>query len=43
MGFIERFGIGIAIARERLATNGNPPPEFTVEEAHVLVTVRSRP
>jgi len=42
LGFIERFGVGIAIARERLAQNGNPPPEFLVEDAHVLATVRSR-
>jgi ATP-dependent DNA helicase RecG len=40
LGFIERFGVGIAIARDRLAANGNPPPEFTVEDAHILVTVR---
>lgn len=43
LGFVERFGVGIAIARERLRTNGNPPPEFTVEDAHVLVTVRRKP
>lgn len=43
MGFIERFGVGIAIARQRLAANGNPPPEFTVEDAHTLATVRVRP
>lgn len=43
LGFIERFGVGIAIARQRLAANGNPPPEFTVEDAHVLATVRPRP
>lgn len=43
LGFVERFGVGIPIARERLRANGNPPPEFTVEDAHVLVTVRSRP
>lgn len=42
LGFIERFGVGIPIARERLRVNGNPPPEFTVEDAHVLATVRSR-
>jgi ATP-dependent DNA helicase RecG len=42
MGFIERFGVGIAIARERLAVNKSPPPDFTVEDAHVLVTVRPR-
>jgi len=28
---------------ERLKANGNPPPEFTVEDAHVLATVRPRP
>jgi ATP-dependent DNA helicase RecG len=38
--FVERFGVGIPIARDRLQKNGNPPPEFTVEDAHVLVTVR---
>jgi ATP-dependent DNA helicase RecG len=43
LGFIERFGVGIPIARERLKVNGNPPPEFTVEDAHVLATVRPRP
>jgi len=43
LGFVERFGVGIPIARDRLRTNGNPPPEFTLEDAHVLVTVRSRP
>lgn len=43
LGFVERFGVGIAIARDRLAKNGNPPPEFVVEEAHVHVTVRKRP
>jgi len=43
LGFIERFGVGIAIARQRLSANGNPPPEFTVEDAHVLATVRPRP
>lgn len=43
LGFVERFGVGIAIARERLAASGNPPPEFAVEDAHVLATVRRRP
>ena len=43
LGFVERFGIGIAIARERLAANGNPPPEFVVEDQHVVVIVRKAP
>lgn len=43
MGFIERFGVGIPLARQALQANGNPDPEFLVEEGHVLVTVRARP
>ena len=39
LGFVERFGVGIAVARKSLAANGNPPPEFTVEDAHVLATI----
>lgn len=40
MGFVQRFGFGIAEARRAMATNGNPPPEFQVEATHVLVTLR---
>ena len=43
LGFVERFGVGIPIARERLAANGNPPLESIVEDAHVLAVVRRRP
>lgn len=43
LGFVERFGLGIPIAQRTLAANGNPPPVFAPEEAHVLVTVRPRP
>lgn len=42
LGYVQRFGIGIQLARSELAKNGNPPLEFTVEEAHVLAIVRSR-
>jgi ATP-dependent DNA helicase RecG len=42
-GFVERFGVGIPIARQRLQSNGNPPLEFTVEDAHVLAIVRKKP
>ena len=37
---MQRFGIGIETARRTLAENGNPPPEFDVQDAFVLVTVR---
>ena len=40
LGFVQRFGVGIAIARRELAANGNPPPEFVVEPSHVGVIVR---
>jgi ATP-dependent DNA helicase RecG len=39
---IERFGVGIQIAKEQLAANNNPPLEFEVNQQHVLAIVRSR-
>ncbi len=42
LGYIQRFGVGISQARRALEENGNPPPEFTVEETRVLVTIRGR-
>lgn len=42
LGFVQKFGVGIATARAELQRNGNPPPEFTVDPSHVLVTVRAR-
>ena len=41
LGFVQRFGAGLAIARRELASNGNPPPEFVVQLSHVHVTVRA--
>ena len=43
LGFVERFGLGIAIARQTLQANGNPAPEFTPSGTHVHVIVRSSP
>lgn len=40
LGFVQRFGIGIDLARKELRKNDNPPPDFQVEEAHVCVIVR---
>jgi ATP-dependent DNA helicase RecG len=40
LGYVQRFGVGIAIARRLLQQNGNPPPEFEPRATHVLVTVR---
>lgn len=43
LGFVQRFGVGIAIAQRELALNGNPPAEFDVQPAAVLAVVRRRP
>jgi ATP-dependent DNA helicase RecG len=42
LGYVQRFGMGIALARRELERNGNPPPEFVVEDMHVLVIVRRK-
>jgi ATP-dependent DNA helicase RecG len=39
---IERFGIGIQIAKERLAANKNPELQFETNQQHVLAIVRPR-
>ncbi len=41
LGFVQRYGVGIAVARKELQANGNPPPEFEVNPSHVGVIVRS--
>lgn len=43
LGYVQRFGVGIATARKLLANNGNPPPEFQTNANHVLVIVRRNP
>jgi len=42
LGYVQRFGMGIQLARDALAQNESPQPEFTVEATHVLATIRSR-
>jgi ATP-dependent DNA helicase RecG len=37
---IERFGVGIQIAKDRLAANGNPELRFEINQQHVLAIVR---
>jgi ATP-dependent DNA helicase RecG len=43
LGFVQRFGVGLAIARQALADNGNPPMELLPSPNHVLVTLRPAP
>jgi ATP-dependent DNA helicase RecG len=40
LGFVQRFGGGIIVARRALADNGNPAPEFQADPGYVLVTLR---
>jgi len=42
LGFVQRFGVGIQIARKALQENGNPEPAFDIQDNHILVTVRKR-
>lgn len=42
LGYVQRFGYGIALARDQMARNGNPPIVFEVEDAHVAVTLGRR-
>lgn len=41
LGFAQRFGLGIPMAKEALRVNGNPAPEFSFEPQLVTVTVRA--
>lgn len=43
LGYVQKFGVGIQLARRELERNGNPPPEFHVEDSHVLAIIRRRP
>jgi ATP-dependent DNA helicase RecG len=42
LGFVQRFGVGIAVARSALRKNGNPPLEFRAQISNVLSIVRTR-
>lgn len=43
LGFAQRFGLGIPIAKDALARNGNPEPEFVFEPTVIQVTLRPAP
>ncbi|MGH3826341.1 MAG: ATP-binding protein [Pseudonocardiaceae bacterium] len=42
LGYVQRFGMGLPSTRRSLERNSNPPPEFTVTDSHVAVTMRRR-
>lgn len=39
LGYAQRFGMGIPIARRELEQNGNPPPQFDFQPGMVGVTI----
>lgn len=43
LGYVQKFGAGLAIARRSLADNGNPPPEFTADPSYIGVILREAP
>jgi len=43
LGFAQRFGLGIPLARRELEKNGNPPPEFLFQPSRTTVIVRPAP
>jgi ATP-dependent DNA helicase RecG len=42
IGLIQRFGIGLKLAHDAMAANGNPPLEFEVDNGFVRVVLRKR-
>lgn len=40
LGYAQHFGVGIQIAREALARNGNPPLEFNLDAGPVMAIIR---
>lgn len=43
LGYAQRFGAGILIAREALKKNGNPPLEFQVEQNFIAAIIHAAP
>jgi ATP-dependent DNA helicase RecG len=43
LGFVQKFGVGLPLARKALERNGNPPLELVAEDTHVLAILRRRP
>ena len=42
LGYVQRFGVGIPIAKRLLAEAGHPEPEFNVSASVVSVTIQGR-
>ena len=42
LGFVQRFGVGIPIAKDQLAAAGHPEPEFDISNNFVRVTIKAK-
>lgn len=42
LGYVQRFGVGIPIARHILSEAGHPEPQFQATQDHVQVTIKTR-
>ncbi len=42
LGFVQRFGIGVPLARKACGENGNPAPEFVFQPSSFAVIVKTR-
>ena len=40
LGYVQRFGYGIPTAKRTLEKNGNPPPEFLLDDTYTSVVIR---
>lgn len=43
LGYVNRYGRGVALAQEALARNDSPPAEFQFDAGYVLATLHVRP
>jgi ATP-dependent DNA helicase RecG len=43
LGFVQRFGMGVPLARKACAENGNPALEFVFQEGSFAVVLKARP
>jgi ATP-dependent DNA helicase RecG len=43
LGYVQKFGVGIALSRTAMEKNGNPPLELRAEDTAVLAILRRRP
>jgi ATP-dependent DNA helicase RecG len=43
LGFVQKFGVGIQIAKRALKDNGNPDPVLDAQDNHIIVTVGRKP